>query len=1081
MATHQTSLRTLTSLLSQRSRLFCPAAEKQCARWTPINDPPSHLNPSPDDYSRFIFQDRCRSTIHAGSGGHGCVAFLREKYIPDGPPNGGDGGSGGSVYIQAIEGLTSLHKLARSGVIKATRGKNGQGKSKGGKRGDDVLIQVPVGTVVREVDRYDPVSEEQRRRKREKKMSKMSEDELEDLEDSEEFGVPAIRHDRWVLFPGSNPSDFLTTIFPNNPPRRQGIAALEPQAPIYLDLHKHMDKPILLAAGGAGGLGNPHWVSRSHPRPRFASRGEGAKRLELEFELKLLADVGLVGKPNAGKSTLLRSLTNSRTRVGNWAFTTLEPNIGTVVIDNDKGRPLVEIEGKTPRKRFTLADIPGLIKGAHLDRGLGLGFLRHIERAGILAFVVDLNAGDPVEELQELWNELGKYEELREMDAPPTCEEEDDLTWNPPSHGLPELQDKFEHSMTQPKNKLPELALPAIHTKPWFVVATKCDLPETRERFKQLQAYLHGVEQGTHGHPGGYTDGWKEKIYAVPVSAMRGENLGIMVLPKVLATTLSTITKLDSQDPILHCFNNDLDTLRAILFDNTDEALRIADAHLRVFPFRNVETCWRRLYTDASILNACFSICDNIDIGAQRENRHGARVDTLISQLMRALDDNGHDGFGIDPSARWLSPAVHLLDKALIMTGAPLREDLIESLLTSLQEATQIESQDADVAQDPSRRNRAYTCSDSPPRSAKRRKLAPPLFPPDAVASPTLRYPIACVSDPGFDYMEEHIHNLRTPLVITDAVEHWPALSRRPWASRDYWLNRTFDGRRLVPVEIGRSYTDEGWGQRIMEFKEFVDKHIWRNPSQSRPATTDDDGLEEQEADQTGYLAQHDLLRQIPALRKDISIPDFCYIDPPAPEPGTPVYLKKLQEQKEERQQASTSAGGQDQEQAFEDNDARYPSLAIDPPGDPIINTWIGPSWTISPLHHDPHHNILVQVTGTKYIRLYSPHTPASQIYPRGMEQIASESRNNHSGGLSTNQDTSTKQLIDMSNTSQVDLAAIELSPAESEQWEAMWPGFQQAKYVETVLREGESLYIPVGWWHYVRGLKAGISVSFWW
>ncbi|KAL4873898.1 hypothetical protein BDV12DRAFT_182199 [Aspergillus spectabilis] len=1043
------------------------------------SEPPSHLNPAPEDYSRFIFQDRCRSTIYAGAGGHGCISFLREKYVPDGPPNGGDGGSGGSVYIQAIEGLTSLHKLARSGVIKAARGKNGQGKSKGGKRGDDVLIQVPVGTVVREVDRYDPVTEEQRRRKQ---MKETSEDESEDP------SVPAIRHDRWVLFPGSNPSDFLTTIFPSNPPRRQNIAALEPQVPIYLDLSHHMDKPILLAAGGAGGMGNPHWVSRSHTRPRFASRGEGGKRLELEFELKLLADVGLVGKPNAGKSTLLRSLTNSRTRVGNWAFTTLEPNIGTVVIDNDKGRPLVEIEGKAPRKRFTLADIPGLIKGAHLDRGLGLGFLRHIERAGILAFVVDLNAGDPVEELQELWNELGKYEELRDMDVPPTHEEGDDLSWNPPSHGLPELQDKHEYDtgISQPKDRLPDLALPPIHTKPWFVVATKCDLPETRERFKELQDYLRGVEQGTQGHPGGYDGGWRRKIYAIPVSAMRGENPGMMVLPKVLADTLSAIINPASDDPILQCFNNDLDTLRAALIVNTDEALQLSDAHLRVFPFKNVEACWRRLYTDASILKACLSICDKSNLISQCREENGAHGQPLLSQLIQTLESKACVGFTVAPSAPWLSSVVHLLDKALIMTGAPLREDLIESLLASLQEATHVNPQDAGAALEPNSRDGAYTPPNSPPRSAKRRKLTPPLFPSDAVPSPTLKYPVARVSDPSFDYMEEHIHSVKTPLVITNAVDHWPALSTRSWASRDYWLDRTFGGRRLVPVEIGRSYTDEGWGQRIMEFKEFVEKHIWRNPSQSQLSTTEDHDhdLEEQSTDQTGYLAQHDLLGQIPALRKDISVPDFCYIDPPEPEPGTPVYLKKVQEQEEKRQNNMASLGDQDQVQdnnADDDDDDKYPSPILNPPSDPIINTWIGPSWTISPLHHDPHHNILVQVIGTKYIRLYSPNTPASQIYPRGMESVPSERRNSHSGPVGIDQDKTTTQLIDMSNTSQVDLAAIELSPAESDQWEDLWPGFQQAQYVETVLKEGESLYIPVGWWHYVRGLKAGISVSFWW
>jgi GTPase involved in cell partitioning and DNA repair len=206
-----------------------------------------------------------------------------------------------------------------------------------------------------------------------------------------------------------------------------------------------------------------------------------------------------------------------------------------VIIDNDKGRPLVEIEGKAPRKRFTIADIPGLIKGAHLDRGLGLGFLRHIERAGILAFVVDLNAGDPIDELRELWHELGKYEELRETTVA-SNEESDDLEWSPQTHGLPELQLEVDTDMPQSEIRLPELSLPPIHTKPWFVVATKCDLPETRERFKTLQHYLHGVEKGENEHPGGYADGWREKIAAIPVSAMRGEN--VQQIPRVVINLL---------------------------------------------------------------------------------------------------------------------------------------------------------------------------------------------------------------------------------------------------------------------------------------------------------------------------------------------------------------------------------------------------------------------------------------------------------------------------------------------------------------------------------------------------------------
>src|SRR5436190_11672803 len=180
---------------------------------------------------------------------------------------------------------------------------------------------------------------------------------------------------------------------------------MQPRAPIHLDISVHMDQPMLLAAGALGGLGNPHFVSRTNGRPKFATKGEGGLKLDLELELKLLADVGLVGLPNAGKSTLLRSITNSRARVGNWAFTTLSPNIGTVVTDSHSGRPLVQsASGRAPRSNFTIADIPGLIEGAHLDKGLGLGFLRHVERARILAFVIDLSAGDAVQVLKGLWS-----------------------------------------------------------------------------------------------------------------------------------------------------------------------------------------------------------------------------------------------------------------------------------------------------------------------------------------------------------------------------------------------------------------------------------------------------------------------------------------------------------------------------------------------------------------------------------------------------------------------------------------------------------------------------------------------------
>jgi len=533
----------------------------------------------------------------------------------------------------------------------------------------------------------------------------------------------------------------------------------------------------------------------------------------------------------------------------------------------------------------------------------------------------------------------------------------------------------------------------------------------------------------------------------------------------VVAHALSTIAEPTPEDPIRQCTKYNINALHDLLFKCQDLALDLADTKLRVFPFKDVEICWRRLYTDASIVKACLVIIENCGALADEGDKNGkGRYETgkeICARWVEGLLEQGNGAtikWKIHPNT-WLPPTIHVLDKALIMTGAPLRESLVENLLSTLQAAT---SQAADSQDEESDDSDCY-------RAAKRRKFSPPLFPPDTIPSMRLKSPIARLSAPSFDTIEHHIQAVRTPLVITDAVEHWPAMSARPWSSRDYWMDRTFGGKRLVPVEVGRSYTDEGWGQKIMEFGKFVDRFVWRDETMSG---------EEEDSGQTGYMAQHDLLSQIPALRKDICIPDYCYIDPPAPEPGTPVYLKKQREQAEK----TKANGAKDPEHEDTDGDnsnrKNSESSELSLPGDPIINTWIGPAWTISPLHHDPYHNILVQVVGAKYIRLYSPHTPASQIYPRGMEAVASSLTKNQAGSEEQKLD---HQLIDMSNTSQVDLTSIELSPAEEDQWDTLWPGFLQAEYVETVLKEGECLYIPVGWWHYVRGLKAGVSVSFWW
>ncbi|KAM6521070.1 GTPase of the mitochondrial inner membrane that associates with the large ribosomal subunit [Fusarium solani] len=524
-----------------------------------VNDlPETRLNPAPDDYAAPSFSDKAQLSLYAGRGGNGCISFLREAYLAEGPPNGGDGGHGGNVYIQAAHGETSLHKLARKRFIRAGRGKHGQGSAKSGTRGDDVIITVPVGTVVRELEREDPVAEEEmdmrlwrvqeKQRKREERLAAMErqkreeedeevyeEEENEVEEDEEEDQNPERR--KWLLYPGLSKTDVKQTVFPRLPKRHRLYK--QPPPKIHLDLSRPTPKPILLATGGIGGLGNPHFTSRAHPRPMFATKGEDAISMKIELELKLLADVGLVGLPNAGKSTLLRAITNSRTRVGNWAFTTLQPNIGTVVLDKYSGRPTIksyrrypaqmglpeEVETE-PRTRFTIADIPGLIEGAHLDRGLGIAFLRHVERAGVLAFVIDLAAGNAVKALDALWREVGLYAQMRdEEEADREIDSRVDWDLESDMDGPMNLSPEYETGLPD-STMTPALQ---IAGKPWFVVATKADLPETQANFRELKEYLDGITKGDKPHPSGVENAWTKDCTAIPVSAINGQGVDRIV------------------------------------------------------------------------------------------------------------------------------------------------------------------------------------------------------------------------------------------------------------------------------------------------------------------------------------------------------------------------------------------------------------------------------------------------------------------------------------------------------------------------------------------------------------------------
>jgi GTP-binding protein len=492
----------------------------------------SRLDPTADDYSLTPFADRCILTVEGGGGGHGCVSFLREKYIEEGPANGGDGGSGGNVYIQAVRGETSLHKLARRRLMKAGRGRNGQGKVKGGERGTDIMITVPVGTIVREIQRHDPIAVME-----EEHWKMEREEEEEDVAE----GQASYRKDRWLVYPGTISSELSRIKFPKlPPPRRSHLAALEPEAPIWLDLDKHMEAPMLIAAGAMGGLGNPHFMTPFNNRPKMATRGDEGLKISLQLELKILADLGLVGLPNAGKSTLLRALSNSRARVGNWAFTTLQPNVGTVVLDNHKGRPLVTSRRPNGelRENFTIADVPGLIEDAHLDKGLGLGFLRHIERAAVLAFVIDLSAGDAVHALKLLWREVSEYETFRGKEL--NAETERRMVTYKPAGGSPEPSDASDlvdsPHLDASLEPLPFLTSTPISSKPWFVVATKADLPDTQANYEALQLYIAEVTKGTQPHPSNRKHAWTRNVQAVPISAIQGE--GVQAIPQLVMDLL---------------------------------------------------------------------------------------------------------------------------------------------------------------------------------------------------------------------------------------------------------------------------------------------------------------------------------------------------------------------------------------------------------------------------------------------------------------------------------------------------------------------------------------------------------------
>lgn len=268
-----------------------------------------------------MFADRAKIYVKSGKGGDGHVSFRREKYVPNGGPDGGDGGNGGSVYFEVDEGLNTLTDFRHIRKYAAQNGQEGGKRNCAGKNGEDITIKVPEGTVIKEAESGKVIAD-------------MS---------------------------GEN-------------------------------------RRVLLLKGGKGGNGNQHYATSTMQAPKYAQPGQPAMELELMLELKVIADVGLVGFPNVGKSTFLSKVTNARPKIANYHFTTLSPNLGVVDLDDAKG--------------FVIADIPGLIEGASEGVGLGHEFLRHIERTKVMVHIVDAastEGRDPIADIYAINKELEAY------------------------------------------------------------------------------------------------------------------------------------------------------------------------------------------------------------------------------------------------------------------------------------------------------------------------------------------------------------------------------------------------------------------------------------------------------------------------------------------------------------------------------------------------------------------------------------------------------------------------------------------------------------------------------------------------
>ncbi len=268
-----------------------------------------------------MFIDYSRIKIFAGKGGNGCMSFRREKYVPKGGPNGGDGGRGGDVIAVGDENVNTLLKYRYNKQYKAKNGKHGSGKDQTGETGKSIYLHFPLGTVI--------------------------------------YDITDGKHEK------------------------------------VAEIVKHGEE-IVIAKGGRGGRGNAKFATATNKAPTYSEEGKEGEFFELEVELQLMADVGLVGFPNAGKSTFLSNVSAARPKIADYEFTTLQPSLGVIQVSDYES--------------FVMADIPGIIEGASDGKGLGIQFLRHIERTKVLLFLIDVNSEDPAESYKILKNELHNYD-----------------------------------------------------------------------------------------------------------------------------------------------------------------------------------------------------------------------------------------------------------------------------------------------------------------------------------------------------------------------------------------------------------------------------------------------------------------------------------------------------------------------------------------------------------------------------------------------------------------------------------------------------------------------------------------------